>query len=222
MKLCIRLWFLPFLFALVAGICSYACGAEIKGNAEAADLQSEEQETPPGMDEGPSIFGAAPARTGPAPGPHIVLPEAISPEDLAGNLAGLPGGLDVVDIRPAWQFDEYHIPGAVNVQIQELMADTAFMTNNRALVIVCRDGTISAAVAGALAQRTQRPIRFLRGGVIRYYDEILRPKGILSETSPSSLPSTAVAPGKRPETGSPAPGQTPTDPASHLQEGSAE
>ena len=137
----------------------------------------------------------------------------MGPEDLAGELVDLPGRLDVVDIRPAWQFNEYHIPGAVNVQIQELMADSAYLKDNRPLVIVCRDGYLSAAVAGALVQRAQRPIRFLSGGVIRYYDEILRPKGILSDTSPSGLPSTSGAPSQMPETKPSTPGETPTDPA---------
>ena len=220
MKRCVRLWFLAFAVFFVASIYSYACGAEIKGDAEvasqedeAANLQVTEQETLPGIDEGLSAFGAAQVEMAPTPGAHIALPEPMDPEDLARALIDLPGGLDVVDIRPAWQFNEYHIPGAVNVQIQELMDNTAYLKNNRPLVIVCRDGDISAAVAGALAQRAQRPIRFLRGGVIRYYDEILRPKGILSDTSPSGLPSTWEAPSRMSETRSPAPGDTPTDPA---------
>ncbi|MBN1106293.1 MAG: MBL fold metallo-hydrolase, partial [Deltaproteobacteria bacterium] len=56
MKQGIRVWLLPFVVFFVLRICSYACGAEIKGDAEAtshgdeaANLQVAEQETLPGF-----------------------------------------------------------------------------------------------------------------------------------------------------------------------------
>jgi rhodanese-related sulfurtransferase len=124
----------------------------------------------------------------------------MSPEDLAKRLMDLPGTLDVVDIRPAWQYAEYHLPGSVNVPVQELMANPAFLNDKRPLVIVCRDGSISAAVGGALVQKSQRPIRFLNGGVMRYYDEVARPTGIVSDGMPPSVPGApAQAPQVKPE-----------------------
>jgi rhodanese-related sulfurtransferase len=121
--------------------------------------------------------------------------------------------MDVVDVRPAWQFNEYHIPGAVNVPVQELMTNPAYLNDKRPLVIVCRDGHISAAVGGALMQKAHRPIRFLSGGVVRYYDEIMRPKGILSDTMPSGMPSGSDTPSQTPALRAPAPGGMPAAPA---------
>lgn len=159
------------------------------------------------IDAGLPTYGADKAQKTASPGVYIALPERVGPADLAKTLMDLPGSLDVVDIRPAWQFDEYHIPGAVNVPVQELMTNPAYLNDKRPLVIVCRDGHISAAVGGAMMQKAHRPIRFLSGGVVRYYDEIMRPKGILSGTMPSGVPSQS------PELKAPTPGGTPVAPA---------
>ena len=159
------------------------------------------------IDAGLPTYGADKAQAAAPQGVYIALPERVGPADLAKTLMDLPGSLDVVDIRPAWQFNEYHIPGAVNVPVQELMTNPAYLNDKRPLVIVCRDGHISAAVGGALMQKAHRPIRFLSGGVVRYYDEIMRPKGILSDTMPSGVPSQS------PALKAPTPGGTPAAPA---------
>jgi rhodanese-related sulfurtransferase len=130
----------------------------------------------------------------PSPGIFVNLPERMSPEDLAGRIMDLPGTLDVVDIRPAWQFAEYHIPGSVNLPVHELMGNPAFLNDRRPLVIVCRDGSISAAIGGVLIQKSQRPIRYLSGGIMRYYDEIMRPRGIISDRMTPLTPSIPETP----------------------------
>jgi rhodanese-related sulfurtransferase len=135
------------------------------------------------------------------PGVYVNLPERMSPRDLAQRLTDLPGTIDVVDIRPAWQFAEFAIAGSVNVPVQNVMSSPAYLNDRRPLVLVCRDGGVSASVAGALVQKSQRPIRFLAGGAQRYYDEIMRPGGILDtpvmlpqegNTQPPAAPAAAV------------------------------
>ncbi len=161
------------------------------------------------IDAGLPTYGADKIQKA-APGDvYAALPERVSPADLARTLMDLPGSLDIVDIRPAWQFNEYHIPGAVNVPVQELMRNPDYLEDRRPLVIVCRDGQISAAVGGVLTQKSRRPIRFLSGGVVQYYDEIMRPKGIRSDTIPSGLPNRSTAPTASPGIKAPASGGTP-------------
>jgi rhodanese-related sulfurtransferase/glyoxylase-like metal-dependent hydrolase (beta-lactamase superfamily II) len=142
--------------------------------------------------------------TVPAP-VYINLPERMTPEELAHRLMDLPGTIEVVDIRPAWQFNEYHIPGSSNVAVEELIGNSAYLGDKRPLIIVCRDGSISAAVGGALIQKASRPIRYLSGGAMRYYDEILRPRGIISDrrtpVSPSVSGAPVTGPGPEAETG---------------------
>jgi rhodanese-related sulfurtransferase/glyoxylase-like metal-dependent hydrolase (beta-lactamase superfamily II) len=130
-------------------------------------------------------FGSGAAH-GPAsaPGAYLNLPEPISPEELAKRLMDLPGAQEVVDIRPAWQFKDFSIGGSVNAPVEQVLKGAAHLSDQRPLVVVCRDGSISAAVAGILVERGQRPIRYLSGGVRRYYDEAMRPKGIRSEAMP--------------------------------------
>lgn len=130
------------------------------------------------------------------PGVLVNLPERLAPETLAQQLADLPGSLDVVDIRPAAQFAEYHIEGSTNVPVEVLMSNPAYLVDKRPLVIVCRDGSISAALGGALVQKGPRPIRVLSGGVRRYWDEIMRPKGIASDSArgPVAAPASPALP----------------------------
>jgi hydroxyacylglutathione hydrolase len=162
---------------------------------------------------GSTAHGAAGAA--PAPGVYVNLPEAMSPGDLARRLMDLPGTLDIVDVRPLPQFAEFSIPGSQQAPVEQVMGNVAWLNDKRPLVIVCRDGSVSAAVAGALAQKGTRPIRFLLGGVARYYDEVMRPSGIQSEAvplTPASAPQ--LAPAKPSSAPAPAPAApTPAAPA---------
>lgn len=121
-------------------------------------------------------------KEGGATSAYVELPERISARDLAQRLLDLPGSLDIVDIRPPWQFEEYHIPGSVNISVSEVLHDPALLIGKSPLVIVCRDGSVSAAVAGAIFSKSERPVRYLVGGVSRYWNEIMLPPGIVNET----------------------------------------
>ena len=121
------------------------------------------------------------------PEAYVGLPERISPRDLAQTLLDLPGSMEIVDIRPDWQFKEYHIPDSANVPLNEIMHNPSYHVGKRPLVIVCRDGSIAAAVAGAIFSKTERPVKYLIGGVARYWDEIMRPAGIISDTGPPAI-----------------------------------
>ena len=141
---------------------------------------------------------------------YVNLPDPISPEELAKRQMDLPGTYEVVDIRPTWQFAEFNVPGSVNTPVEQVLNSPTILTDKRPLVIVCRDGSIAAAVAGAVVQKVQRSVRYLSGGVTRYYDEVLRPAGIVS-TSVMLPPGKAPAP-VAPNLQSPAPAATPATP----------
>lgn len=174
------------------------------------------------IDAGLPTYGAESSAKAPAPGVYINLPESVSPEELAKRVMDLPGSLDVVDIRPAWQFTEFHIQGAINVMVQDLMTNPAYLNDKRPLIIVCRDGSLSAAVGGALTQKSPRPIRFLSGGMVRYYDEVMRPTGISgSKRGLVTLsPGTSNPPHGSAELNKPAPAPAPA-PASDRTPGKA-
>jgi len=158
---------------------SMAAGVMLKQGFQ--DVRNLEGGAEAWIQAGLPTYGSEKGGTAAMAGVYVNLPERVGARDLAARLMDLPGTVDVVDIRPDWQFKEYHIPGSRNVPVQTLMGDGSYLADKRPLVIVCRDGSTSAAVGGALAQKSQRPIKFLVGGVKEYYDTVARPAGIVSE-----------------------------------------
>jgi len=67
----------------------------------------------------------------------------------------------IVDVRSAAEFATGHIPGAINVPMEQVEARTADIGNGP-LVIVCEAGARAAVVAGWLTER--QPVSVLTGG----------------------------------------------------------
>lgn len=127
------------------------------------------------------------------------IPERIAPEELAQRLMELPDSLEVLDIRPAWQFMEYHLASAKNSTVEELLKNIALSTETRPLVLICRDGSLSAVISGMLSQKTNRPLKFLSGGMLRYFNEIVIPgeRGKMKSIEtvvPSKIPEVQAVP----------------------------
>jgi rhodanese-related sulfurtransferase len=92
-------------------------------------------------------------------------------DELRRLVKDLPGTFDLVDIRPADQFSDYHIPGSRNVDIAEVLNNPAYLTGAGPLILVDRDGTLAMQIAGILSQKTQRTIKALHGGLEVYWRE---------------------------------------------------
>ncbi len=136
------------------------------------------------------------AATAKAPAGTIVLPEPIDPALLAKVLLEQPTSYAVIDLRPAWMFAEWHVPGAVNVTLADLTAHVAKLAPELRVVLVDRDGSNAFAAAGALmANDGNRVLRALLGGTQRYYREIVLDGGhsAASSTMPSVAPSQPAA-----------------------------
>ena len=100
----------------------------------------------------------------------IKLPDMIEPAQLKRMLMDLPGTFDLVDIRPAGHFQDYNLPGAHNVDLADLISNPLYLTGAGPLVIVDRDGSLAMAAGGILAQKTERPIKVLFGGLNAYWN----------------------------------------------------
>ncbi len=117
------------------------------------------------------------AKTPAAPGPHhlpkrvVRLPQRISPADLKRSLEDLPETFDLVDIRPAKAFEEFKLPGSINVDVAEVMQNPIYLRGTGPLILVDRDGSLAMAVGGVLSQKTWRPIKVLHGGLEAYARE---------------------------------------------------
>lgn len=154
--------------------------------------------------EKPSVGAPAPAPAPAAARRVIALPDRISAQDLARLIKDLPGTFDLVDIRPADQFQDYAIPGARNVDLADLVANPAYLTGAGPLIIVDRDGSVAMAVGGILAQKTQRVIKVLLGGLEAYW-RATEVDGAIAETP---MPGGGAPPAAPPAAG-PAPMSAP-------------
>ena len=119
-----------------------------------------------------ALLGAGPR---PEPSLPLRLPAALTPAELAAALAPAPKTPALVDIRPAWQFAEYRIPGSVNLAPDAVEAWLQQQPADAKVVLVDREGTQAFALAGILLERTgaaPRTFAALTGGVGRWYREV--------------------------------------------------
>lgn len=137
----------------------------------------------------PAASPAAPAQPTPA-WEEVRLPDIISPADLNRLVTDLPGTFEIVDIRPADKFADYHIPDSRNVTIPELVNNPLYLQGTTPLVIVDRDGSIAMAVGGIFAQRSRRPVKVLHGGLEAYWREA----GLQGARPPADVPAAAPPP----------------------------
>ena len=126
------------------------------------------------LDAGLPTIGRMSTSAAVAPqGGALALPEAVEPLQLSRWLMDQPQDYVVIDIRPAWQFAEWHLAGAANIALADLAAHLAGLPASARVVLVDRDGSAAFAAAGALmALDPQRLLRALVGGTQRYYREV--------------------------------------------------
>ena len=132
----------------------------------------------------------------------IALPEPVEPSGLSRLLTDQPQGYLVLDVRPAWQFTEYSIPGSKNVTLDSIATLVRSTPRGKIVVIVDRDGTSAFAVAGALLARGDAAIsKALVGGVSRWYREIELERGARAQTQvPGGAQTQPPSPAPTPET----------------------
>lgn len=167
-----------------------------------------------------AALGFAPQTPAPAQAKEQDLPRAAAPDEVAAMLAKPPAGLEIVDIRPQGDFADYALPGSINIEASAVLGDESFLSATGPLLLVDKDGTTAMAVAGALAQKTARPVLVLRGGLAGWWEA--REVGLavkevpLNQAAPSSAPAPApapAAPAKQAPPAQPAPPAAPSAPA---------
>ncbi len=129
-------------------------------------------------------LGAAPGAAQDAPKPPATVPAtAAKPAEAAlaatltvaalrADVAAKSDAWTILDVRPAWQFAEFHVPGAVSVKPSDAAAKVASLPAGSKVVIVDRDGTTAFAVA-ALARPADgsRSVVVLSGGTLAWWRE---------------------------------------------------
>jgi glyoxylase-like metal-dependent hydrolase (beta-lactamase superfamily II)/rhodanese-related sulfurtransferase len=145
-------------------------------------------------------LSAAGTGTGSAAAPMraVRLPDRIAAAEIKRMLMDLPGTFEVVDVRPPAQYADFSLPGSMNADIADVIANPAYLNGVVPLVIVDRDGSLAMAVGGILAQKTLRPIKVLFGGLEAYWNESGTPQ-------PPAAPAPATAPVFKPAVPAPTP-----------------
>ena len=92
--------------------------------------------------------------------------DSVAPAALSAELAGASKPL-VVDVRPAAQFADVHIPGSINIPQSDLPARAGELPQDRAtpIVMVCGIGKFSKYTTLYLKSMGYRNVRSMKGGI---------------------------------------------------------
>lgn len=153
---------------------------------------------------GRQVAATTPTASAPTANGPIALPEPVDVALLARVLLSQPEAYAVFDLRPAWQFAEWHLPGSANVALVDLADRARALPKSARLVLVDRDGTLAFAAAGALlAREPERPVRALVGGLMAWSMREPESSGMpganatnTAATPASTVPATTTTPQK--------------------------
>jgi len=116
------------------------------------------------------LFGKTEAAAGSAPAPkpksEPVRIAEILPEQLKARLDN-NDELVVVDMRQKWEYQAGHIPGAINMFVQEIPARINELPTDRDIVLQCWHGNTSLGAAAYLIEqgRPAHRVLSLNGGI---------------------------------------------------------
>ncbi|MEY4672327.1 MAG: hypothetical protein RL148_111 [Planctomycetota bacterium] len=109
----------------------------------------------------------------------------IDAEALADRIMAVDPGLVLVDVRPAPEFAEWHLPRAVNLTVPDLLGapGDALFARNPELVVLYSNGPAHPAQAWIELQRRGRTnVLVLDGGLDEFRARILTPPSLRGET----------------------------------------
>ena len=93
--------------------------------------------------------------------PSVIAPPS-APMSRAVNVAGLhaalASGARLIDVRTAEEFADGHVPGAVNLPVDQLEAHIGELAHDVDVYIICQSGRRSARAVTTLAAAGLRPI----------------------------------------------------------------
>jgi rhodanese-related sulfurtransferase len=106
----------------------------------------------------------------------------VTPGELARWIVEKRKDYELVDIRSAWEFDDYHIPTAINIPLAQLFEDSGLKQLSREKKIVLYGfGAGHAAQAQLLLGLKGYQAYSLRDGISDWWETIMSPKSIRSD-----------------------------------------
>lgn len=119
----------------------------------------------------------------------------VTAAELAGWITQGRSDYELIDLRSEREFAEYHIPGAKNIPITALDADTA--PRNEKIVLYSEGGIHSAQAWFLLKAQGYPSVYFLKGGLDEWKEAVLGQKPVTQvSAAPAQTPAavTAVVP----------------------------
>jgi len=132
------------------------------------------------------------------PGVHAAAPiswpdaveagaDHITAVELSERLLADPASVLLVDVRPAGEFAAFHLPGAVNLDVVELLGargDELLAAHAGHLVVLCSNGMTHPAQAWVeLARRGRADVRVLEDGLDGFVRDVLTPPSLRGVTT---------------------------------------
>lgn len=106
----------------------------------------------------------------------------ITPSELAQWILENRRDYQLVDIRPEWQYDDYHIPTAINIPLTALFQDASLSRLSHAKKIVLYGfGAGHAAQAELLLALKGYQAYSLRDGIVDWYETVMVPSSIRND-----------------------------------------
>ncbi len=90
----------------------------------------------------------------------------ITPQQLKQKL-GSRERIVLLDVREPFEYDGWHIPGAVNIPMSHFMRGTPELTRESEIIAICAHGQRSAAVTGILSRNGYRAFN-MEGGMVEW------------------------------------------------------
>lgn len=91
--------------------------------------------------------------------------------DLRQLIKRSPDLVTIIDVRSPEEYDEKHIPGAINIPLGELESRSNNLLKQSMIITICgKGGGRSAQAAGLLNQLGVINAKFLCGGTFGWYD----------------------------------------------------
>lgn len=106
----------------------------------------------------------------------------VTPGELARRIVDKRQDYQLIDIRPQWQFDDYHIPSAVNIPLAVLFQDAGLKQLSREKKIVLYGfGAGHAAQAQLLLSMKGYQTYSLGDGIVDWWTQIMTPSSIRTD-----------------------------------------